>query len=156
MYSVTSVRVRLQFLDYQKWKLSYQGSTQVKMLLFWWESACWSPVLQHGRKSFGTPLTSAIILTNLLKRKIALYKSLLLLTGVVDLCYRIRPKRKCSHLPTSWCLLWYLLCGLNADSGGLLLGWLNFLCLFLRVKLLWGQKKKQLEDLNYCREEKWV
>ncbi|OXB78866.1 UNVERIFIED_CONTAM: hypothetical protein H355_011271 [Colinus virginianus] len=23
-----------------------------------------------------------------------------------------------------------------------------------RVKLLWGQKKKQLEDLNYCREEK--
>ncbi|NWW04304.1 NUP88 protein, partial [Oreocharis arfaki] len=23
-----------------------------------------------------------------------------------------------------------------------------------RVKLLWGQKKKQLEDLNYCREER--
>ncbi|POI31943.1 hypothetical protein CIB84_004305 [Bambusicola thoracicus] len=26
--------------------------------------------------------------------------------------------------------------------------------LLLKVKLLWGQKKKQLEDLNYCREEK--
>ncbi|RLV95828.1 hypothetical protein DV515_00012774 [Chloebia gouldiae] len=26
--------------------------------------------------------------------------------------------------------------------------------LHLKVKLLWGQKKKQLEDLNYCREER--
>lgn len=32
--------------------------------------------------------------------------------------------------------------------GGLIL------CMCLRVKLLWGQKKKQLEDLNYCREER--
>lgn len=133
MCSVTSVRVRLQFLDYQKWKLSYQGSTKVKMLLFRCESACsllvGLPVLGLGRKSFGTPLTSAIILTKLLK--ITLSKSLLLLTVVVELRCKIRPKRKCSQLHVSWCLLCYLLCGLNTDSAGLLLGVVGFFCLFI-------------------------
>lgn len=48
----------------------------------------------------------------------------------------------------------HFLCGVNPDSPGC--KWFDFffVCVYFRVKLLWGQKKKQLEDLNYCREER--